>query len=194
MSTRLLIHLDVAMPDELTRCLAAGGETHAVHHVIEATLECREKVVARDAGQRAHLLEGVPELLLAHPVDALDLLLLAQLLRVLRRLATARRRLAVLAGRIRTTLDRALLGEALRAPSGTAWFLRGGTAGSSAPVYRPMAQTLRRFGRTAAVVRNRRHVLDRLDLQPRRGERLDGRLAARARTLHAHVHSLHTEP
>ncbi len=45
------------------------------------------------------------------------------------------------------------------------------------------------LGRTAAVVRNRRHVLDRLDLKTGGGERLDGRLATRARTLHAHVHA-----
>ena len=71
--------------------------------------------MARDPRQRRHLLEGVPELLLAQAVDALDLLLLAQLLGVFRRLATARRVLAVLAGRVWTTLDRALLGEALGA-------------------------------------------------------------------------------
>jgi hypothetical protein len=49
------------------------------------------------------------------PYDALDLLLLAQLLGVLRHLAAARRGLAMLARRVRTTLDRALLGEALGA-------------------------------------------------------------------------------
>src|SRR5215204_3823360 len=110
----LLVHLDVAMADELARGLAAAGEAHAVHHVVEARLECGQQVVARDAGLRADLLERVAELLLGEPVDALDLLLLAQLLRVLRRLATARRRLAMLTGRVRATLDRALLGEALR--------------------------------------------------------------------------------
>src|SRR4051812_15067158 len=45
---------------------------------------------------------------------------------------------------------------------------------------------------TAAVVRNRRHILDRLDLETRRGERLNGRLAATARALHTNVHTLHT--
>ena len=96
---RLAVHFDVTVANELTRRLAARSEAHAVDHVIEATLKCREKVVARDARERRHLLEGVAELLLADPVDALDLLLLAELLRVLRRLAAARRALPVLAGR-----------------------------------------------------------------------------------------------
>ena len=177
------------MPNELTRGLAAGREPHAVDHVIQPALECGEKVVTRDARQRRHLLEGVAELLLADAVDALDLLLLAELLRVLRRLAAAGRALAVLARRIRTTLDRTLLGEALGALEEE--------LGSFAPTLlaaRPCIPThgsdSPTLGRTAAVVRNRRHVLDRLDLQAGRGERLDRRLAAGARTLHAHVHPL----
>ena len=43
-------------------------------------------------------------------------------------------------------------------------------------------------------MRNRRHVLDRLDLQSRGGQRLNRRLTTRARTLHAHVHALHAKP
>ena len=42
--------------------------------------------------------------------------------------------------------------------------------------------------RAAAVVRDRGHVADRHDPEPDRGERLDGGLAAAARTLHPHVH------
>src|SRR5437762_13158097 len=49
------------------------------------------------------------------------------------------------------------------------------------------------LGRATPVVRNRRHVADRTDLQPGTGERLDGGLAARAWTLHTHVHALHAE-
>src|SRR6266508_5952859 len=41
--------------------------------------------------------------------------------------------------------------------------------------------------RTAAVVRDRRHVLDGLDVEAAGGEGADGRLAARARPLHFHV-------
>src|SRR6266487_6723066 len=49
------------------------------------------------------------------------------------------------------------------------------------------------LGRATPVVRNRRHVADRTDLQPGTGERLNGGLAARAWTLHTHVHALHAE-
>ncbi len=98
---RLAVHLDVAVANELARRLAARREAHAVDDVVETALERGEKVVARDARQRRDALERVAELLLAHAVDALDLLLLTQLLRVLRRLAAAGRALRR-AGRGRT--------------------------------------------------------------------------------------------
>src|SRR5512138_2322802 len=97
----------------------------------------------------------------------------------------------MLTRRVRTTLDRALLGEALRGleeqlrPLATALPAAGpciATHGSDSPA----------LGGTAAVVRDRRDVLDGLDLQPRGGQRLDGRLAAAAGPLHAHVDALHT--
>src|SRR5207302_1461413 len=103
------------MTDELARRATARGEAHPIHHVVETALERREQVVPGDARRRAHALERVAELLLAQLIDALDLLLLAQLLGVLRRLAAARSVLAVLAGRVWTTLHRTLLGEALGA-------------------------------------------------------------------------------
>ena len=163
----------MTVPNELTCSLAACSETHAVDHVIEAALECCEKVVARDPRQRTHLLEGVPELLLADPVDALDLLLLAQLLGILGRLAATARALAMLARCIRTALDRALLGEALGALQEE---LR--SFAPTLPAARPCIAThgsdSPTLGRTAAVVRNRRHVLDRFDLKARGGERLNG--------------------
>src|SRR5687768_2099614 len=111
----LLIHFDVAVPNELSRRLAARRESHAVHDVVEATLERREQVVPRDSGQLRDALEGVAELLFAHAVDAFHLLLLTELLRVLRRLAATGRALPVLTRGVWTTLHRALLGEALRA-------------------------------------------------------------------------------
>src|SRR5450759_5515461 len=89
---RLLIHLDVAVPHELARRLAAARESHAVHDVVETRLQRGEEIVSRDSRERCDPLEGVPELSLADAVDALDFLLLAELLRVLRQLATARRR------------------------------------------------------------------------------------------------------
>jgi hypothetical protein len=115
MSTVPALDLDVAVPDELARGLAARREAHAVHDVVEAALERGEQVVARDALLGRDLLERVAELLLRDAVDALDLLLLAQLLGVLRHLAAAGRVWPCWPGRVGAALDRALLGEALRA-------------------------------------------------------------------------------
>src|SRR5690606_35609467 len=47
--------------------------------------------------------------------------------------------------------------------------------------------------RPAAVVRNRSHIPDRADLQPRRRQRLDCRLPSAPRTLHPDVNPLHPE-
>src|SRR6185503_12689931 len=107
------VDLDVAVTNELSRCLAARGEAHAVHDVVETALESGEKIVAGDARHRCHALERVAELVLAHTIDALDLLLFTKLLGILRHLATAGSRSSVLARGRRTTLDGALLGEAL---------------------------------------------------------------------------------
>src|SRR5688500_11985633 len=41
--------------------------------------------------------------------------------------------------------------------------------------------------RTAAVVRDRRHVLDALDVETARGKRADGGLTSRSRSLHLHI-------
>src|SRR6185295_18420279 len=107
-----LVDFDVAVTNELTCSLAAGSEAHAVHYVVQPALECCEKVVTRNARQRGDTFERVTELPLTHAVNALDLLLLTKLFRVLRRLAAARRVLPVLARRIRPPLDGALLREA----------------------------------------------------------------------------------
>src|SRR5689334_11946292 len=151
----------MAVPNELTRCFTARRETHAVNHVIEPALKCREKVVARDSRERRHLFEGVAELLLAEAIDALDLLLLAELLGILRRLTSARRALSVLAGSVRTTLDRALLREALGALQKELGSFAAALLAARASVATHKSDSPA-LGRTAAVVRNRRHVLDRL--------------------------------
>src|SRR5690349_23630958 len=101
------------MTHELARGLPAARESHAVHDIVETRFQRGEKIVSRNSRQRCDALEGVPELSLAHAVNALDLLLLTELLRILRHLATPRGRSAVLTRRRRTALDGALLGEAL---------------------------------------------------------------------------------
>src|SRR5688572_23141741 len=151
---RLLIDLDVTVADELSRCLATGGEAHAVHDVVETALQCGEEIVSGDSGLRCNALESIAELFFAYSIDALDLLLLAELLRVLGHLATSGGRGSMLSGGRRTTLDGALFGEALgaleeqlrpfAAALAAAWSCIA--HGSDSPALR----------RTAAVVRNRR--------------------------------------
>src|SRR5688500_17542552 len=75
-------------------------------------------------------------------------------------------------------------------PTERAWCLRADTAGSWVWYTASDSPPLRR---PATVVGNRGHVLDRLDLKPRGGKRLDRRLTAAARALHTHVHAANTE-
>src|SRR6184192_1612637 len=70
---RLLIYFDMAVPNELTRSLAAARESHAIDDVVETRLQRREKIVSGDSRKRCDALEGVPELSFAHAVDTLDL-------------------------------------------------------------------------------------------------------------------------
>src|SRR3954471_8443412 len=156
---RALVDLDMSMPDQLPSGLAARGEAKPIHHVVETTLQRGEQIVARDTRKCRDAVEGVRELRLTHAVNALDLLLFAELLRVLRRLAPAGRVLSVLAGRVRTTLDGALLGEALGALEKK---LRSFTptllaARPNVAAHDSDSPTL---WRTAAVMRDRRDVLD----------------------------------
>src|SRR6185295_6478765 len=75
--------------------------------VVEPPFEQLEQRDAGDAAGAFRFLEVAAELILQHAVDALDLLLLAQLQAVARQLRLPR--LAVLAGREVALLDRALL-------------------------------------------------------------------------------------
>src|SRR5690606_23018271 len=100
----LPVDLHGAVPDELTGHAAAGGEAHATENVVETHFERRDQVRALHARLRGNVFKDVAELALGEPVDALHLLLLTELLRVLGRLAAALRALAVLARRVRTAL------------------------------------------------------------------------------------------
>src|SRR5689334_3179701 len=98
----------------------------------------------------------------------------------------------MLTRRIRTTLDWAFLGEALRALQKE---LRSLTptllaARPYVPAHDSDSPTL---WRTAAVMRNRRDVLDGFDLETSGCERLNGRFATAARSLYAHVDPLDAE-
>ena len=67
------------MAHELTRLRPRGRETQAINHVVETRLERLQQHHARDPAMTRGGLEIAAELVLQHAVDALDLLLLAQL-------------------------------------------------------------------------------------------------------------------
>src|SRR5207237_3031049 len=94
---------------ELAGLRARGGEAEPVDDIVETRLEQPQQLLARDAGALRRLLVVRPELLLEQAVVAARLLLLAELQQVLALLDAAA---PVLARRIRTALDRALLRQA----------------------------------------------------------------------------------
>src|ERR1700722_6858898 len=102
----LAVNLDMPVTNNLSRLRERTREAEAIHHVVEATLEQYEQVLAGDSVHPFRLGEVLRELPLHHPVDALDLLLLAQSNREFRK---TRARLAMCAGRIVAPLDRALV-------------------------------------------------------------------------------------
>src|SRR5512140_426532 len=103
------VHAHVPVPDELAGLRARAREAEPVHDVVETALEQREQVLARDAPHALGLLEREAELALENPVEALDLLLLAELDAVPEDLRPA---LAVLTRGEIAALDGALVGEA----------------------------------------------------------------------------------
>src|SRR5829696_3569810 len=100
---------EVAVIDELPSLSARRREAHPVDDVVETQLQRSEQALAGHAGAGLRGVEVVPELALEDAVHAADLLLLAELQPVVADLAPTD---AVLAGRRRTALERALLGIA----------------------------------------------------------------------------------
>src|SRR5208337_1947746 len=86
-----------------------AGEAEPIHDIVEAALEQHEQVLAGDSVHPLGHLEVSLELRFHHPVDALDLLLLAQ---PNREFGKTRARLAVGTRRIVAPLDRALVAVA----------------------------------------------------------------------------------
>src|SRR4051794_33913621 len=155
---------EVAVADELAGSRSGGREAHPVDDVVQAQLERAQQVLAGHAGPILGRDEVVPELPLEDAVGLADLLLLAQLQAVLADLAAAD---AVLAGRRRSSLERALLRIAARAleielraftPADPADGF--GVASHVSPDLDPAP-----LGRAAAVVRDGRDVGDGADLE-----------------------------
>src|SRR6266550_98402 len=169
---------DVPVGDELPGVTPRGGEADPVDDVVEPRLQQAEQVEAGDAGHLRGPVEVEPELALEQEVDAARPLLGAQLDPIVRHLAAAD--LGVHAGRHRATVEGALceallpLEEELDALAAAVPADRAFVAGHlDAPPLR----------RAAAVVRDRRDVGDRRDLETRRLQGSDGGLAAGSRAL-----------
>src|SRR5262249_46247838 len=153
---------------------------------VEAALEELDEVLTRHALHARRLVVVAAELPLGDAVDALHLLLLAELLAVVRGLAPAG--LAVLAGRIGAPLVSTLVGVAAVALQEELHVLAAAEAADGSDVTCHFSNDLESnaaaLGRPAAVVRDRGDVADEADLEARRLQRAQRRLAARARPLH----------
>src|ERR1700722_762357 len=107
------IHLDVAVPHQLTGLAARHAKTKAIDHVVQTALQLLQKHFAGDAAGARRLLEIVPELAFLGKVNALGLLLFAQLQTVADDFGLAV--LAMLARGKIPLLDGTLIAEALGA-------------------------------------------------------------------------------
>src|SRR5215510_13635958 len=103
------VYGDVAVGHHLPALSPGGGEAEAMDDVVEAHLKQPQEVLAGHALLALGPVEVLPELALEHAIDALGLLLLAQLHAESGELAAVQ---AVLPGRIVAALDGALVGEA----------------------------------------------------------------------------------
>src|SRR4051794_28868730 len=99
----------MAVTDELTRLSARGREAKPHQDVVETGLEQAQQVLAGDSRLPAGLVVVGAELALEDAIEAASLLLLAKLEAVLRLLHAPT---AVVARRVGTALDAALVGKA----------------------------------------------------------------------------------
>src|SRR5690606_17017766 len=188
---RLAVDRDAAVRDQLAGRGTGHREAHPVDHVVQARLKELQQVLTRVALLGGRLLVEVAELAFQQAVDALDLLLLAQLGGVVGQLAATQRG-AVLAGlllQLALGVERA--GRRLERKVGAfaARELAGGTDITCHVLVAPLDAALLR--RTAPVVRDWRHVDDVGDLVAHVVQRTHGRLAARTRALDADFQRLH---
>src|SRR4051812_33955949 len=172
----------MTVTDQLPGLTPRRGKAESHEHVVEPALEQPQQVLSGDAGLAAGLVVVVAELLFEQLVVTARLLLLPKLMPVLRLTHSAT---AVLARRVRTSLHRALVGEAaltlqkeLQALPAALLALGSGVPGHRALLDPPP------LARAAAVVCLRRNVLHARHLEPGRLQRADRGLAPRAGALH----------
>src|SRR5258705_1141052 len=175
---------EVAVADQLAGHPAGAGKARAVDHVVQPALQDAQQVLTRLARDPVGLFVVTAELLLHHAVGEAGLLLLLQLLAVF---AFLDARAAVLAGRVGTLLERLIAADEVDAQATR--LARGGscvTSHESLLLLDPAP-----LGRTAAVVRLRRDIGNRPDLEAGGLQRPDRGIAARTRALHGHADLIH---
>src|SRR6266704_1944914 len=151
---------DVSVGDELPGVTPRGGKADPVDDVVQPRLQQAEQVQAGDAGHLRGPIEVEPELALEQEVDPARALLGPQLNPVVGHLAAAD--LGVHAGRHRATVEGAF-GEALLPLEEELDALAAAVAADRALVTGHLDAPPLRW--PAAVVRNRRDVGDRRDLE-----------------------------
>src|SRR5438876_9290912 len=167
------IDADVAVQYHLPRFLPRRGETKTVHNVIQPRLQQLQQPHAGDSLGLRRLPEVRLELCLQHSVDAAELLLLPQADTELRGLAPALR--------MHPRRHRPLVHGALFPVAVLALQVQFHALAAAQPAHRTCVTSHLHpppLRRPTSVVGNRGHIADQVDLQPRRLERPDGRLAA----------------
>src|SRR5262249_44398589 len=92
------------MVDQLPRLAPRGREARAIHTVIKPALKQKQQVFTRDASLPRSPVEVIAELSFENKVDALDLLLLAELLAISGQRLSAAHGIAMLSGRLSAAL------------------------------------------------------------------------------------------
>src|SRR5712671_136764 len=186
------VDLDGLVAHQLARLSARRGKTHAVDHVVEPRFQELQQLFARGTGAARRHLVIATELALEYAVHATELLFLAQLQAVVGQLLPAFALDA--AGRhLELALALERLGAALEKQVGA---LAAGKLACRTVISRHVlssgcASDAALLGWTAAVVRNRRDILDAGDLQPATVECAHRRLPAWTGPADAHFDVLH---
>src|SRR5207247_2040450 len=168
----LAVDEEVPVAHELPGLRTRRRQAEPVDDVVEPPLEKLQQRHARDAARPLGRLEVAAELILEHAVDALHLLLLAELQAVAGELRLPR--LAVLARREVALLDGALLRVAAFPFQEQLHALAAAQPADGSNVTRHLHSPPLRW--TAAVVRNRRDVADRFHFEADRLQCADRRL------------------
>src|SRR5262249_18699830 len=98
------VNQHVPVVHKLTSLTTRSRESRAIHAVIEPALKQKQKVLTRDSFLPCGPLEVISKLSFENEVDALNLLLFAELLAVTGERFTAAHGIAMLSGRLRAAL------------------------------------------------------------------------------------------